>query len=251
MIAGPSPSPIPASRRALTAPSVGDCLAELERLHPRLCPRQVLGVRIGLQAGGLLGLDLPRRDKRLLVLVEMDGCFADGVSVPTGCWLGRRTLRLLDDGKSAATFVDVKARVAVRIWPARDARQHARAYAPTAASRWQAQLLGYQRMPADELLRWKEVPLPFSLEGVVGSPGRRTTCSVCGEDVMNGRELLLGRGAVCRGCAIDQRAPTRTGEGAASVGGAESSAVRAIGSVSDETSVLPAGCSASTSTTVT
>jgi formylmethanofuran dehydrogenase subunit E len=59
----------------------------------------VLGVRIGLAAGEALDLDLPRADKRLLMLVETDGCFADGVSVATGCWLGRRTLRLVDYGR--------------------------------------------------------------------------------------------------------------------------------------------------------
>ena len=54
----------------------------------------------------LLNLPLPQKDKRLLTFVETDGCFADGVSVATGCWLGRRTMRLVDYGKVAATFVD-------------------------------------------------------------------------------------------------------------------------------------------------
>ncbi|MCC6175174.1 MAG: formylmethanofuran dehydrogenase, partial [Chloroflexi bacterium] len=39
-------------------------------LHARLCPRQILGARIGLYAGELLGLDLPQTDKRLLAIVE-------------------------------------------------------------------------------------------------------------------------------------------------------------------------------------
>src|SRR3712207_7090667 len=46
--------------------------------------------------------------------VETDGCFADGVSVATGCWLGRRTLRLVDHGKVAATFMDTLTERAVR-----------------------------------------------------------------------------------------------------------------------------------------
>jgi formylmethanofuran dehydrogenase subunit E len=61
---------------------------------------------MGLHAGQLLQLDLPRTDKRLFVLVETDGCLTDGVAVATGCWFGRRTLRLVDQGKVAATFVD-------------------------------------------------------------------------------------------------------------------------------------------------
>jgi formylmethanofuran dehydrogenase subunit E len=100
-------APPSASETVYHAPRLAACLARLGELHPRLCPRQVLGARIGLQAGALLGLDLPRADKRLLALVETDGCFADGVSVATGCWLGRRTLRLLDYGRVAAMLVDI------------------------------------------------------------------------------------------------------------------------------------------------
>ena len=54
--------------------------------------------------------ELPQTDKRLYTFVETDGCFADGVMVATGCSLGHRTLRLIDYGKVAATFVDTRER---------------------------------------------------------------------------------------------------------------------------------------------
>ncbi len=57
----------------------------------------------------------PRKDKRLLVIVESDGCFVDGVSVTTGCTVGHRTLRVEDYGKVAATFVDVSSERALRV----------------------------------------------------------------------------------------------------------------------------------------
>jgi formylmethanofuran dehydrogenase subunit E len=44
----------------------------------------------------------------LLTILETDGCAADGVSAATGCWVGRRTLRVEDFGKVAATFVDTQ-----------------------------------------------------------------------------------------------------------------------------------------------
>ncbi len=49
------------------------------RHHSYLCPRQVLGVRMGLHAAELLKVELPRPDKRLFVFVETDGCMTDGV----------------------------------------------------------------------------------------------------------------------------------------------------------------------------
>ena len=67
--------------------------------HSRLCPRQVLGVRMGLLAGKVLGLDVPNAGNNLLTLVETDGCAADGVSAATGCTVGNRRLRVLDFGK--------------------------------------------------------------------------------------------------------------------------------------------------------
>ena len=94
-------------------------------MHKHLCPRQVLGVRMGQYAGELLRLELPQQDKRLYTFVETDGCFVDGVTVATGCSVGHRTLRLMDQGKVAATFVDMRSGKAVRIWP--DAQCRARA----------------------------------------------------------------------------------------------------------------------------
>ena len=66
-----------------------DCAAR----HRRPCPRQVLGARLGLLAGALLSLEVPQSDKRLLTIVETDGCFVDGISTATGCAVGRRGVR--------------------------------------------------------------------------------------------------------------------------------------------------------------
>ena len=43
-----------------------------------------------------------------------DGCLIDGIAVATGCWVGNRTLRVVDYGKSAATFVDTATQRAPR-----------------------------------------------------------------------------------------------------------------------------------------
>src|SRR5689334_13290713 len=112
-------------------------------LHRHICPRQVLGVRMGMWAAELLSLELPQENKRLLTIVETDGCFSDGVAVATNCWVGRRTMRVEDYGKVAATFIDTQTGVAWRMAPHPDARSQAAPYAPEAKNRWQAMLLGY------------------------------------------------------------------------------------------------------------
>jgi formylmethanofuran dehydrogenase subunit E len=170
-------------------------------LHKHLCPRQVLGARIGMYAAELLELELPQTNKRLVAFVETDGCFADGISVTTGCWFGRRTLRLMDYGKVAATFVDTQTDRALRIWPNPLARSRAADYAPSERRRWHMYLAAYQVMPTAELLRAEEVTLAISLAAIISRPGVRVHCDQCGEEIINEREVRLGSQTLCRSCA--------------------------------------------------
>ena len=176
-------------------------LDQTAELHHHLCPRQVLGVRMGMLAGEILELELPQKKKRLFTLIETDGCAADGVSVATGCWFGRRTLRLVDFGKVAATFVDTQTDRAIRIYPHPDARQRARVYAPQARSRWHAQLKAYQVMPADQLLNVQSVELTIPLNEIISRPGVRVDCARCGEEIINEREVFVNGEVLCRACA--------------------------------------------------
>jgi formylmethanofuran dehydrogenase subunit E len=156
---------------------------------------------MGLLAGELLGLELPQREKRLVTLMETDGCAVDGVLAATGCRVGRRTLFIFDFGKVAATFVDTAAGRAVRIAPHPEARSLAWTYAPGAQDHWHAMLAAYQVMPAAKLLQFQPVRLTLSLEALISQPGLRVICAVCGEEIMNGREVLHQEEVRCRGCA--------------------------------------------------
>jgi formylmethanofuran dehydrogenase subunit E len=178
-----------------------ELLAAAAQSHRHLCPRQVLGVRMGLLAGEVLGLALPQTNKRLLTIAEIDGCAVDGISAATGCWVGRRTLRVKDFGKVAATFVDTQTGRAVRIAPRTGCRERARAYAPEARNRWEAQLLGYQRMPDEALFSIQSVQLKVPLAQLLSRPGVRTLCDLCGEEIMNEREVTRDGQVLCRACA--------------------------------------------------
>lgn len=171
------------------------------RHRGHLCPRQVLGVRMGLYAAELLGLNLPQTDKRLFTFVETDGCMTDGISVATGCWWGRRTMRLIDYGKTAATFVDTQTNRAIRISPSCAARMRCVFYAPDAPDRWHAQLDAYQRMPAEELLDAQDVALTISLQAIISKPGQRVVCEQCGEDIINERYVRHGERILCCACS--------------------------------------------------
>ncbi len=171
--------------------------------HDHLCPRQVLGVRMGMYAAELLDLPLPQDDKRLLTLIETDGCFADGVAVATGCELGHRTLRLVDYGKVAAAFIDTQTGRAVRIAPTLDSREQAGKIAGEGNSRWRSYLEAYQVMAYEDLFMAQEVTLNFSVEAVVSKHGPRVTCAYCGEEIINEREVIANGEVLCRACAGD------------------------------------------------
>ncbi|MBI4672939.1 MAG: formylmethanofuran dehydrogenase [Chloroflexi bacterium] len=166
----------------------------------RLCPRQVLGVCMGLYAGELLGVALPQADKRVFCFVETDGCLTDGIAVTTGCAMGRRTMYLMDYGKTAATFVDTQTQCAWRVTPTPLSRQHALAYAPTAPDRWHAQLEAYQIMPTHELLLAQPVRLTVDLNAILSKHGMRVVCEQCGEDVINERFVICEGRLLCRPC---------------------------------------------------
>ncbi|MGE5601525.1 MAG: FmdE family protein [Nitrososphaerales archaeon] len=171
------------------------------RDHNHLCPRQVLGVRLGLAGMRSLGYEEAPGHKRLLVIVESDGCFADGVSAATGCTVGHRTLRVEDYGKAAVTVVDVHTGRAVRVAPALDCRQKAAAWLPDEPRHYFAQLQAYQIMPDDQLLTVTEVYLAVPVMQLVSRPGVRVTCDHCGEEIINEREVVRQRQTLCCACA--------------------------------------------------
>ena len=176
-------------------------LQESAERHKHLCPRQVLGARMSLLAGEILGLELPRIDKRLLVIAETDGCTVDGIIAATGCHVGGRTLRILDFGKVAATFIDTHTEETIRIVPRREARASSGDYAPDARNKWEAMLFGYQVMPVSELFSVQHVSLNMPLSKLTGRTGMKAVCEICKEEIINGREVLNGGSILCWACA--------------------------------------------------
>lgn len=184
-----------------TTSELDDLLTLSATHHHKICPRQVLGVRAGLLAGRLLESPLPQPEKRLIAIAETDGCFVDGVSAATGCYVGRRTLRIEDYGKTAVTFIDTLTEQAVRIAPNNNIRELAWQYASTAKNKWEAQLIGYQRIPDELLFHWQWVKLTVPVRQIVGQAGRRVTCEICGEEIINQREVIREGTVLCKPCA--------------------------------------------------
>lgn len=169
--------------------------------HSHLCPRQILGVRIGLLGMKTLGFIRPLTEKQLFIISETDGCFVDGIVAATGCTVGHRTLRVEDYGKVAATFVDTKTGRAVRVTPCLDVRELACDFVPEETRHYFAQMRAYQVMPDEMMMTVQDVTLNVPIEKIISRPGLRQNCDLCGEEIMNEREVQKMGRTLCRACA--------------------------------------------------
>jgi formylmethanofuran dehydrogenase subunit E len=182
-------------------PNLSEILQRSSARHSHLCPRQVLGARMGLAGLNALGLEAPVNKHTALIIVETDGCFADGIEAATGATIGHRTLRVNDYGKIAATFVNAKTGRAIRLAPVLDIRERALAHAPIKKRHYFAQLQSYQVMPDEAMFRFQEVLLNPSLETLLSKPNVRVNCEYCGEEIINERQVVVNGAQLCRTCA--------------------------------------------------
>ena len=172
--------------------------------HGHLCPGQAAGVRMAMLGCRLIGLDEPTRHdqiKKIIVYVEMDRCTADAVAHVTGVKLGRRSLKFMDYGIMAATFVNLETGKAFRVVSTEEARELARYFAPEISGKHAQQLEAYKRMPDNVLFRVHQVKVAISEFDMPGPTRYKATCVQCGQVVRDHREVLKDRRSYCRPCA--------------------------------------------------
>jgi formylmethanofuran dehydrogenase subunit E len=174
---------------------------ESSALHGHRCAGQVLGVRMAMAGCREVGIDEPRGCKKLIVYVEMDRCATDAVQAVTGCSLGKRTLKFLDYGKMAATFVNTATNTAVRVLARDDARDYACAYAPDAATPREAQKQAYAVMPEQLLFKIEPTRAEIAEEDLPGFRSPRVYCDACGEGINLRREVRRAEQTLCIPCA--------------------------------------------------
>ena len=184
--------------------SFEELLACSAAAHGHLCPGQAVGVRMAMLGCRLIGLDDPNQHdeiKKLIVYVEMDRCTADAVADVTGVKLGRRSLKFMDYGIMAATFVNLETDRAFRVLSTEEARSLAPFYAPEVPGKHQQQLEAYLRMPDSVLFRVQEVQVAISEYDLPGPTRRKVACGRCGQVVRDGREVVRDGEILCRPCA--------------------------------------------------
>lgn len=177
-------------------------LAQSTRIHGHLCAGQVIGVRMAIAGLERIGIDDPKGAdrKKLYVLVEIDRCATDAIQSVTGCSLGKRSLRWVDFGVMAATFVNLDSGAAVRVTAREEARALSEAYCPEIVNKYQRQLEAYKVMPLAELFLFQDVKVLLPDCDMPGRPLRRVQCQRCGDWVQDCREKEQQGQILCRAC---------------------------------------------------
>jgi len=165
-----------------------DWLDKCREFHGHLCMGQALGARVGIKGMELIA---PAGPKDHIVFVENDRCVADAVLVISGTRVGKRSLKLRDYGRMAATFWNT---VTGEAWRVRASYVGDRIEDHDA-------LRGLMALPDEAMVAWEAVTVELPESDMPGLPKRIVECTVCGEKVFDSKDLPGPVGPVCRACA--------------------------------------------------
>jgi formylmethanofuran dehydrogenase subunit E len=181
-------------------------LEKATEFHGHLCAGQIIGVRMAMLGLRELGITDPlgRDRKKLLVFVEVSRCLADAIMTVTGCRVGKRSFKIVDTGKMAATFINLETNQGVRIIADKDVQEKI-------AARYRgldegaAQKKAYREMADRDLFTVQKVAVQLKPEDTPGTPAQKVSCTTCGETVLDRRETRQNGKALCRPCATGDR----------------------------------------------
>ena len=166
-------------------------LDEAVAYHGHLCAGQIIGVRMARLALRTLGITEPKMYRDLIVYVESDRCLTDSIGTVTGCKLGRRNLKSMDYGKSAATFLDLKTGDSYRV------KTKYYIQAPE-----DSDLIDFfDSISDDYMFVVTPVKVKYRPEDLPGKPLDSMTCPKCGEEIIDGRQVEADGVYMCKACA--------------------------------------------------
>jgi len=167
-------------------------LEEAGRFHGDVCRGIEIGTRMTMAGLAAIGISDPKGAdrKKLLVFAEIDRCATDAITALTGCRPGKRTMKVLDYGKMAATFVNLEDGRAVRIGM-REKREDNKAVLDAVAT-----------MPDEALFSVTPVAVDLKPEDSARHAAAHLHLAPgAARPVLDGREVVVEGETLCRSCA--------------------------------------------------
>lgn len=192
-------------------------LDEAVRFHGHLCGGQVIGVRMAMAGLRQLGIKAPRGEegRDLVIYVEIDRCAADAIIAVTGRTPGKRSIKMMDYGKLAATFVDTRSGRAVRVSVRADSSEKVQQIVQASNNgedSKQAHMAALAAIDEESLLRIQKVSVKLKPEDLPGEPLDTVICRRCGESVKDRRQVSVEGKTFCKPCAQGQDYYTTHGD---------------------------------------
>ncbi|MDD4874414.1 MAG: FmdE family protein [Dehalococcoidales bacterium] len=167
-------------------------IKKVEEFHGHVCAGIAMGTKSALAAMRTLGFDPhEKKHKDLIVYVETDRCMTDAVQIVSGCTPGKRSLKYVDYGKFAATFVRLSTGEAYRVTTIKDFDKNLSV---------EDLLKAVAETPDEEMLLLQKVEVNIPETDLPGAPMERAICVACGERVMDGRTIFKDCKAYCITC---------------------------------------------------
>ena len=168
-------------------------VAEAGKFHGDICHGISIGTRMTMSGLKRIGISDPKGAdrKKLMVFVEIDRCTTDAIMALTGCRPGKRTMKIRDYGKMAATFINLETSKAARVVIKKT---------PDSSDGNNEEKPDFAKAPEEEIFVITDVEVTLRPEDMPGKPLRRIPCSRCGEIIMDGREIEHHNEFLCKPC---------------------------------------------------
>ena len=176
------------------------------KFHGHLCSGQVIGVKMAMVALGKLGIQDPGGDQGLdlVILTETDRCPLDAMISVSTRTPGKRSVKMFDYGKTAATFYNAGTGQAIRVClntqAMHMAEKSAQSLVPPRGEK-EALIAALIAMPEDELVTAREVTVHLDPSDLPGEARHTVVCQSCGEIVRDKREVMRDGRILCKPCA--------------------------------------------------
>lgn len=171
-------------------------LKKAVEFHGELCGGIAIGTKLGMYGLELLGMELNKRHKNLIVILENERCTADGIQSVTKCTIGKRSLKLVYYGRFAATFYNMDTGEAYRVSDA-DANKKNK----TKETR-EEMVERFRITPPEELFNVEKVKVKsFNEAQQPGGDHTTSWCSECCEKITDNYHLLRAGKSICKSCA--------------------------------------------------
>ncbi|MDR2830699.1 MAG: FmdE family protein [Methanobrevibacter sp.] len=169
-------------------------LKKVKKFHGHLDGGTVIGTKMTMYAFEQLGLSLNEENMDLMVFVEIGRCVADAIQVVSDCRIGKKTFKLMDYGRHAASFCRISTGEGIRIVD-EDIKNQNKAETD---EKLMERLINTAN---EELFSIEKIKIDFESMDYPDKKFNKIICPVCDEVVKDNKYILRNGIGICKACA--------------------------------------------------